>query len=182
MKTVEYNATQASSYDFTSTDKLFFDTNIWLYLYSPSNPSDYEVNIYSEVFNRILKAQSQIYIDFVVVSEFINAYARIKWRFVGENYPSYKEFRNNPFFKMIASDIVADAKRVVGHCQVIKNGSTGVNINELLDDFTDGVTDFNDQLILEVCKRHSLTLITHDKDFNTNEIPVITANRTLLKK
>ena len=63
-------------HNFTCQDKLFLDANIWMYLYGPpQNRRSSEVRTYSKAFKNILKASSQIYIDVLVVSEFINAYA-----------------------------------------------------------------------------------------------------------
>ena len=72
-------ATAMRQYNFTSQDKLFLDANIWLYLFGPQKPGAYWVNIYSKVFSNILSAKSLIYIDALVVSEFINTFARQEW-------------------------------------------------------------------------------------------------------
>ena len=71
-------AVSVRNYHFKSQDKLFLDANIWLYIYAPQNPKSYWVNVYSKAFGRILTAKSCIYIDILVISEFINAYARLK--------------------------------------------------------------------------------------------------------
>ena len=75
VKEVEY-------YRFTSNDRLFLDANIWLLFYGPQIPRDTWVDIYSQAFARILAAQSPIYIDVLIVSEFINTYARQKWQLI----------------------------------------------------------------------------------------------------
>ena len=72
-----HKTVEVRHYNFTSQDKLFLDANIWLYLYGPQKPGNRWVRIYSTVFNRILNVKSRIYIDVLVVSEFINSYARL---------------------------------------------------------------------------------------------------------
>ena len=42
------------------------------------------------------------------------------------------------------------------------------------------IFDFNDQVITEICKSNGFTLITNDSDFKTQEIPILTANTSLL--
>ena len=106
-----HTAAEVRHYNFTSQDKLFLDANIWFYLYGPQKPGNRWVRIYSTVFNGILNAKSQIFIDVLVVSEFINRYARLKWKLAPPHYASFKHFRNSLHFTPIAQDIAADAKQ-----------------------------------------------------------------------
>ena len=53
-------ALEVSSYSFTHRGKLFLDANIWWYVYGSQKPDDTLVKIYSQAFDRILKAQSCI--------------------------------------------------------------------------------------------------------------------------
>ena len=175
-----YKAMEVRYYNFTSKDKLFLDANIWLYLFSPREPRDRWKQIYSEVFERILKANSRIYVDVLVLSEFINAYARTKWRAAAPYIRSFKDFRNSRGFKSVAEDITAGVKEIVNHCSRIESGFTMLSINELLADYINGNFDFNDQVITEICKSNGFTLITNDSDFKTQEIPILTANPSLL--
>lgn len=173
-------ATAVGRYNFTSQDKLFLDANIWLYLFGPQKPRAYWVNIYSKVFSNILSAKSQIYIDALVVSEFINRYARVKQKVVAPQLDFSKGFRNSPDFKPIAKDIAADVKRVLNYCTRIENGFETLDIGNLLTDYATGNFDFNDQVITEICKSNGFTFITNDSDFKTREIPILTANQSLL--
>jgi predicted nucleic acid-binding protein len=156
------------------------DANIWLYLFGPQKPGAYWVNIYSKVFSNILSAKSQIYIDALVVSEFINRYARVKQKVVAPQLNFSKDFRNSPDFKPIAKDIAADVKRVLNYCTRIENGFETLDIGNLLTDYATGSFDFNDQVITEICKSNGFTLITNDGDFKTQEILILTANQSLL--
>ena len=179
---MKHKAVKVSRYKFTSEDKLFLDANIWLYLHGPHKPAPSGVvNIYSKTLRRILKAQSQIYIDVLVLSEFINRYARMKWELVKSNFDEFRKFRNNPCFKPVAQGIAADAKRVLQHCSRIESGFSTLAIDDLLTDYATGNSDFNDQVITEICRSNGLTLITNDIDFKNKGIPVLTANRRLLR-
>ena len=173
-------ATTVRQYNFTSQDKLFLDANIWLYLFGPQQPGAYWVNVYSKVFSDILKAKSQIYTDVLVVSEFINRYARVKWRIVAPQLNTFKDFRDSPDFKPVAKDIAADIKHVLRHCTRIESTFATLDTNDLLNDYATGDFDFNDQVITELCKINGFTLITNDSDFKTQKIPILTANSRLL--
>lgn len=180
MKTMENNIQAAGSYTFTHRDRLFLDANIWLYLFAPRQPRNYWNQIYSRVFDRILDANSQIYIDVLVVSEFINAYARIKQKVVAPHINNFKVFRGSLYFKRVAEDIAADVELVMSYCSMIESGFTTLSMNDLLADYISGDFDFNDQVITELCKNNGFTLITNDGDFRTQEIPILTANQSLL--
>ncbi|MDE0016353.1 MAG: PIN domain-containing protein [Candidatus Poribacteria bacterium] len=175
-----YRTSNVRSYNFTPQDRLFLDANIWLYLYGPPKPRSRWVPIYASVFNRILRAKSQIHIDVLVVSEFINAYARLEWQFVARHFNSFKNFRSSSYFKPVAEDIADDAELVMSHCSMIESGFTTLPMHDLLNDYATGDFDFNDQVITKLCKNNGFTLITNDGDFRTQEIPILTANPSLL--
>ena len=176
----KHKARAVNRHNFTSSDKLFLDANIWFYLFGPHKPGDPAVHTYSNVFNSILNAQSQIYIDVLVVSEFINAYARRKWRLIAPHLNSFKVFRNTLSFKPIAQDIAAEVKQIMKHCSRMESNFATLRIDDLLNDYAIGNFDFNDQVITEICKSNGFTLITNDGDFKTQEIPILTANQSLL--
>lgn len=180
MKTMENNIQAVGSYTFTHRDRLFLDANIWLYLFAPRQPRNYWNQIYSRVFDRILDANSQIYIDVLVVSEFINAYVRMKQKVVAPHLNDFKVFRGSSYFKTVAEDIAADVELVMSYCLKIESGFTTLSMNDLLADYSSGDFDFNDQVITEICKNNGFTLITNDGDFRTQEIPILTANPSLL--
>ena len=175
-----YKASDVRYYNFTPQDKLFLDSNIWLYLYGPPKRRSYWRSIYASVFNRILRAKSRIYIDVLVVSEFINAYARLKWRDASSYPNTFKTFPSSSDFKTVAQDIATHIQQIMKHCTRIESGFTTLPINDLITDYINGDSDFNDQVITEICKNNGFTLITNDSDFKTQDIPVLTANSKLL--
>lgn len=178
-----HKAEAVASYNFNLTDKLLLDTNIWLLVYGPQRPGNSRVAVYSQALSKILAAQSHIYIDVLIVSEFINAYARLKWNLWKDQTASsaeFKVFRKSGDFKPIAQDIAADVKRVLKHCTRVENGFGSIPIDALIDEFAVGDSDFNDQILATLCKKEGLKLVTDDGDFKGQGIPVITANKRLL--
>jgi len=72
------NATQdIRSYVFSEKDHLFLDANVWLSVYGPQVSRRKGWDIYSAAWRDIRMAGSKVYIDFLVLSEFINRFARI---------------------------------------------------------------------------------------------------------
>ncbi len=173
-------AQEVSRYTFSAKDELFLDANIWLFLYGPQQPRPRSyIKTYSNAYKRILSAKSRIYVDVLIVSEFINRYARLQQNLVAPG-GSFKQFRNSSFFKSVAQDIASNVNRILRNSSRIESGFATLNMSDFLNDFAAGASDFNDQVIAELCKNNGLTLVTHDSDFNAPGISVLTANRNLL--
>jgi len=174
------NAFAVASYKFKPEDKLLLDTNIWMLVFGPQKPRNWRVATYSQAFARILAAKCQIYIDVLIVSEFINAYSRLKWNVMGQPCGDFKQFRKSPDFNPIAQDVAADVGRVLKCCSRVESGFESLDINGLVEEYSAGDSDFNDQVISALCKRNGFKLVTDDGDFCGQNIPVVTANRRLL--
>ena len=175
-----HKAEAVASYNFNPADKLLLDTNIWLLVYGPQKPGDKRVAVYSQALSKILTAQSRIYIDVLIVSEFINTYARSKWKLVAPHIKEFKGFRKSADFKPVAQDISADVKRVLQHCTRVESGFDSLAIDALINEYAAGDSDFNDQILAALCKKEGLKLVTDDGDFKNQGVAVITANQKLL--
>ena len=82
-----HKAISVNDYQFNPDDKLLLDTNIWLLVYGPQKPRDTRVATYSQALANILSAKCCVYIDVLIVSEFINTYARLKWKRIARTIP-----------------------------------------------------------------------------------------------
>lgn len=168
-------------YTFSNGEKVFLDTNIWFFLYGPRRTTKgTRVAAYSQVFARLLAANCPIHIDALVLSEFINAYARLKWNIAGKPLQDFKKFRQSAGFKPIAQDIAADARKVLTHCDRVESGFESVDIMAIVTEFESGGSDFNDQMLAAICKQHGFKFLTDDADFGGQGIPILTANKRLL--
>ena len=179
------SAEDIRSYVFKPTDELLLDANIWLFVYGPSKPGDWKVAVYSRALDKILKAQSPIYVDVLIISEFINRYARLKYHIHFPNpdaYHSFKQFRKSADFKPIAQDVAADVRRVLQHCERVESGFDTLDIVALVEEYEKGDSDFNDQVLAELCRSKELILVTDDGDFADAGLMVVTVNRRLLAR
>lgn len=170
------------SYDFAESEVLFIDTNIWVYIYAPQAPDDWKTRVYSKALAKILTAKCRIFIDALVLSEFINRYARLTYQLntgTGSTI-SFKEYRRSPDFKPVAKEIVSSVRRMLKHCQRTESGFSSSSIEQVLTEFEEGDSDFNDQLMIELCKNNGFKLITHDHDFKESGLTVLTANKKML--
>ena len=173
-------AFDARSHAFLDSDSILVDANIWLYLFGPASISPKWAIIYSGVFNRIDSAGSSLFLDTLVLSEFINRFARLEMQRIQPGQRNFKKFRESADFPPVAQSIESQVSVILSLCRPIDHPFSEWNLAELLKDFSTGTVDWNDQLIAENCRKQGLTLLTNDGDFTHGGISVFTANTKLL--
>ncbi len=172
-----------ASYSFASGEQILVDTNIWLYLFpAPGNPHQPFAQKYSTAFSRLISAKAQPVLDPMVLSEYLNRYCRIEWEgnFKAQ-YPRFKQFRQSVDFHAVASASQIFAGRIVNFCQIHSVSPDELDLNQALADFVSGQVDFNDALLVDLCKKRNLKLMTNDADFQVGGIEVLTTNPRLLR-
>ena len=173
-------AFDARSHPFSDSDAIMVDANIWLYLNGPASVSQTWASIYSGVCGRILSAGSSLFMDVLVLSEFINRFARLEmWR-LQPHHRDFKAFRGSTDFPPVARSIESQVNQILMVCRPVDHPFSEWNLPDLLNDFGSGTVDWNDQLIAENCRKHGLALLTNDGDFTEGGISVFTANSKLL--
>ena len=172
-----------SSYSFSSDEQVLVDTNVWLYLFpAPTDPSNRFSTQYSTAFSNLVSAQAQPVLDPMVLSEYLNRYIRIEWEGnYKSRYPKFKDFRNSSDFPAIASAAETFAKRILSFCQIHSIPANELDLNHALADFSTAGVDFNDALLVDICKKRNLKLMTNDGDFQDGGIEVLTTNPKLLR-
>jgi len=151
-------------HQFRSDDKLLFDTNVWVFIYgSQFRHPDRRDRLYSDAYKRILTTGCRIFIDTLILSEFVNVLSRLTYNSLPPDKKSqdFKKFRHSASFR-------------------IESGFTSVDIEAVLKGVEDGKVDFNDQILTQLCIRQGLTLVTNDGDFRGSELTIITGNQRLL--
>lgn len=169
------------SYPFSKNDTFLLDTNVWLFIYGRQDPNDRRIAIYSKALARILTAGSRVFIDVLILSEFVNRYSRIEHNIM-KSPGEFKFFRKSSRFKSVAQDIVHALRRILDHCERTESGFGSLDVDILLTDYQTKCPDFNDQILAELCKVRGLKLVTHDGDFKDCGITLLTANKSLLSK
>lgn len=179
MKNKAYNL---SRYTFSTSEKILFDANIWLYLFPPpGNPQAHFAAIYSSHFARMLRDGAQPVLDPLVLSEYLNRYCRIEWEGKYKmTHNKYKAFRNSSDFKSVVKSAASFARKISSLCTRHSTSSEKLDIEKAISGFETGESDFNDALIADVCKIHGFKLLTNDADFQSGGIEVLTTNPKLL--
>jgi len=172
-----------SSYSFSSNEQVLVDTNVWLYLFpAPGNPRHNFAKQYSVAFANLVSAQAQPVLDPMVLSEYLNRYVRIEWEGnFKTTYLKFKDFRNSHDFSSVASSAETFAKGILSFCQIHSVPANELDLNLALADFSSGNVDFNDALLVDICKKKNIKLMTNDGDFQDGGIEVLTTNPRLLR-
>jgi len=165
---------------FLKDDKLLIDTNVWLSVYGPIPYRRKRAVIYSNALANIKRVRCSVFIDVIVVSEYINQYARLEFKQTGDQFNDFKHFRDSEYFQPVAKNIATSVMGILNNCARCGSGFPEMNISTVLGDFAGGDKDFNDQVIAGICKKQGLQLLTDDGDFNVPDVLVITANNQLL--
>ncbi len=176
-------AHRISTYRFRDTDHLLFDTNIWLFLYGPQyGLTDSRVRAYSAAMKSVLTGRSHILIDALVLSEFVNAMARFAYNTLPTKPRprDFKAYRSSSIFKPVAKSIADACRRILAQAGRTDSGFPSLNIETTLSDYETGKVDFNDQILVELCKSKNFTLVTDDSDFKGMGLTILTENRRLL--
>ena len=170
-------------YCFSESDKFFLDTNIWFYIYGQQIVKDWKSDVYSEALKQINSAKSRVFIDVTVLSEFVNRYIRNEHEIL-KAFTScrceFKDFKNSEYYQDVVESVSDLIRRVLDQSERVESGIMEIDIDRFLSEFKTSDAEFNDQLIIELCRRKNFKLITHDRHFKNCDVTVLTANKWLL--
>lgn len=171
------------SYPFSKTDAFLVDANIWLSVYGPqADPKDRKTMLYSGALAKIFKVQCTVFVDVLILSEFVNRYCRFEfelWKEQGLG-KDFKIFRKSPAFRPVSQGVTDCLRRILKRSQRIGNNFDALDMESLLAALEKENCDFNDLVLAELCQRRRLKLITHDADFKELGLTILTANQRLL--
>jgi predicted nucleic acid-binding protein len=161
--------------------KCFFDTNVWLLVHGPyADPNDQRTREYSKFLKNILENEGVIYIDQLVVAEFINAYIRIRYRVLlatGEAPQEYKRFRRSSAYRAILKDASDDIYHLAAICAKTGGCFVDLDVVACVDECVNADVDFNDLIFGKICEREGFILVTDDADCDFPNVAIATANR-----
>ena len=175
-------ARDINTYQFSDSEPLLLDTNIWIYLFPPPvNPQPKAiVRNYSNALKSMLRAKTRILMDVLVLSEYLNKYCRCMWS-ASNTSQTYKDFRKTANYPPIGQQASSEARQILNLCARENHPFEGVNINQVLADFEVGKRDFNDGLLIETCRLNGWKFVTHDGDCSEGGIEILTSNCGLLR-
>lgn len=171
-----------TNYNPQNTDILFFDANIWFYLFATiGNYKQQYVNKYSNFFAKAIKNQSKILVSSHIISEFFNRYLRTEFKKLqNKNSNRYNDFKKDfkptrrhkdsmNFIKNVVQD------KILKYANTINDNFDVLDLTKLFYNLENH--DFNDKYYAELAKYKNFKIVTNDKDFKIfgNDITIMTA-------
>jgi predicted nucleic acid-binding protein len=177
-------ALDALSYNYSSSDKVMFDANVLVSLFSSLEPpGSIPVRKYSRVLQLITAGRAKMLVDVLALSEFMNVCVRKEFALAiasGGTWTNFKSYRQSAQFPAVAAAVAQAARQIVKLMSPSDHPFAAWPIDQILADFASGQHDFNDQCLVESAKRAGALLLTNDLDFTTGGITILTTHPALL--
>lgn len=164
--------------------KVFFDANVLIYIFWPSGAYNWE-SYYSTAFNRLLRQNNGLYVDFIVISEIINRTHRLEYdkhlrsNAISKSALPYKQYRNSADGQTALSDIhLMVETNILDTFTIIGKSFSKAEIQSFL---TLEPLDFADKGILLTCQENGCVLLTNDIDYKAADIDILTSNPAILR-
>lgn len=158
-------------YKIKSTDKVFVDTNILIFLFSPSyvQSNHNQIEKYSAIFTSLVKNKCTLYVNSHVVSEFINRCLRIdfdnNYNINGDkNYK--KDYRVSQEYLKTIQIVLKELKKFLKLANHINDDFVSFDISTAYT--TTKESDFNDLIIADTVRKNNLKLLSDDGDFKNS--------------
>ncbi len=137
---------------------------------------------YTQQLRRIRGLKVPIFIDVLVLSEFINAYSSQFYNRLPEaaKPADFKNFRNSADFQPIARKIAKFSRKILAKTQRTNIAFESVEMGGIIDAYVAANADFNDLILAELCQANNFKLVTHDGDFQGDDLTILTVNSKLL--
>lgn len=158
------------AYRPTSSESFFFDNNIWMLLHYPA--TQYQTNRiqkYAGLLQDIINLNCLIFINSMVVSEFVNSWLRSDYKnllYLSPNIDFKKDFVGSDEYKVSVDEIESALNQIFNITQRGNDDFNALDVNKIVSGLR--VRDFNDNYYLALAERKRWTLISDDKDMLSN--------------
>jgi predicted nucleic acid-binding protein len=160
-----------SELSLTFATELFFDTNIWVFLFgSLGNYESAKQKEYSKLFESVLSKKSTIYLTSMILSEYANVVLRYEfknWQKREKNFNAIykKDFVGTQIYKEKVEQVKQQLNSILKLPNIVKlpDSFNSISLENIFSDF--GAADFNDSYINEIVSSRNLVIVTDDGDF-----------------
>jgi len=165
--------TTANEYRISSSDVFFFDNNIWMFIYGIiGNYERKKQETYSNLLGYIIERKRPIFINSLVISEFVNANLRNEyeiWKMKPENFSQnkYKEhYLKSTSYQSTLKSVLAALKSILSITTKGNDNFNAIQLDNVFNEMTD--CDFNDAYYLQYSKLGNYIIVTDDGDLYKN--------------
>lgn len=175
------NIIDIRSYSPRSSDLFLFDNNIWMYLFCPlGNYNQKRQEIYSSFLQSVKVANSTVFINSMVLSEFANSYLRMdfgQWKneFGFPDADFKKSFVGTDRYMDTVEEIKINIQKILKFCERTTDSFNAVDMSNIFGHFVN--IDFNDSYYLELSRLNNWKMVTDDRDFvkvDNHDIEIVT--------
>ncbi len=168
----------ASSIPSLKNRTVFFDANSLIYIFWPTSPDSQAATDYGSMMATLIKNGATLVVNETVISEIINRVMRLEFNKSNMPKDQFKEYRDSPDGQSVQEDIYEIIKnRILSKFQITNELFSKDELGAIL---TVTTLDFNDKLIELLCKKKGMILLTHDHDFSSSDVDILSANSKLL--
>lgn len=159
------------------TDSFFFDTNVWMYIFAPlADAKKSKQEKYSAFLGEIMARKATIWINSLVVAEYVNAVLRLEFKQWMKQKQYYiadfkRDFRPTDEYQ---SALEAVRLQVADIMQIAKKRPDDfhtVDIDRILSSMSKAL-DYGDSILVDTCTRNQMILVTDDRDIAGLDLPI----------
>lgn len=166
-----------------SGDCFFFDNNVWMFLFSPiSGVNNMQQRAYSQLLRNIQTAKAAIFINSLVVSEYINRSLKLNYSLwkdrelkSGNRFVDYKrDYRLTQDFDNAQKEAYSEMSDILSIALRKPDDFNALKLDEVMN--AKGM-DFNDAYYATFCKLNRLIMVSDDRDLQNSplDITILTA-------
>ncbi|MFH0893513.1 MAG: PIN domain-containing protein [Bacteroidota bacterium] len=176
------NVFDINKYSPAFNENLFFDNNVWVYLFCPfSNYKKEKQTAYAEFVKNAIRQKSAIFVNSIVLSEFCNYWLRTEFNIWKRSQTGNKDFKKDftptNEYHAAVEDVKIALNKILQIADKNNDDFNAISFDNVMSEF--GNCDFNDSYYLELARIKKWKIVTEDADFfknNSLNIDVITAN------
>ena len=157
-------------------DKIFIDANVLIFILYPAN-NPYKYSRYISIITILQQQQCQMYINSLVVSEFINRLLRDDFYKLKDQNPNIEKFkqdyRNTQNYNDTLQFAITELDKFckIYNIKHINDNFDKINIVSL---YANGYSfDFNDLIIADNVRSNGFRLLTDDRDFQSLNVALV---------
>lgn len=161
----------------TYGQSFFFDTNVWIILFSPIAGSKPKLQtLYGNLLNDIEKTNSSVFISSMVLSEYINRSIRLSHEIWKENQEKTgnfktdfkKDYRPTQDYLDAQQDAYDEAREIMKKA-LPRSDDFHVMADKLDSIMSEKGMDFNDAYFAALCEKNNLILVSDDRDLQNTK-------------
>lgn len=159
------------------TDSYFFDTNVWMYIFAPlANAKKIKQSGYSAFLGEILSRKATIWINSLVVAEYVNAVLRLEFKQWMKQHQYHNadfkhDFRPTTEYQYALEAVKLQVADIMKIAQKRPDDFHKIDIDKILVSMG-SILDYGDSIFVETCAQNNMTLVTDDSDIAALDLPI----------